>query len=101
MIDPRAVIHPKARIGEHVSIGPFSVIGAEVEIGEGTWIGPHVVINGPTRIGHDNRIFQFASIGEAPQDLKYAGEPTRLEIGDRNIIREGSTITVVPSRARA
>ncbi|MEO1751349.1 acyl-ACP--UDP-N-acetylglucosamine O-acyltransferase [Thiofaba sp. EF100] len=92
MIDPRAVIHPKARIGEQVSIGPFSVIGAEVEIGEGTWIGPHVVINGPTRIGRDNRIFQFASIGEAPQDLKYAGEPTRLEIGDRNTIREGSTI---------
>jgi UDP-N-acetylglucosamine acyltransferase len=92
MIDPRAVIHPKARIGENVSIGPFTVIGADVEIGDGCWIAPHVVINGPTRIGRDNRIFQFASVGEAPQDLKYNGEPTRLEIGDRNTIREGSTI---------
>lgn len=92
MIDPRAVIHPEARIGEGVSIGPFSVIGADVEIGAGCWIGPHVVINGPTRIGRENRIFQFASIGEAPQDLKYAGEPTRLEIGDRNTIREYCTM---------
>ncbi|HER34282.1 MAG TPA: acyl-ACP--UDP-N-acetylglucosamine O-acyltransferase [Halothiobacillaceae bacterium] len=92
MIDLRAVVHPEARIGENVSIGPFSVIGAGVEIGDGTWIGPHVVINGPTRIGRDNRIFQFASIGEAPQDLKYAGEPTRLEIGDRNTIREYCTM---------
>lgn len=92
MIDPRAVIHSEARIGENVSIGPFSVIGAGVEIDEGTWIGPHVVIQGPTRIGRDNRIYQFASIGEAPQDLKYGGEPTRLEIGDRNTIREGCTM---------
>jgi len=92
MIDERAVIHPSAKLGEDVSVGPFSVIGADVEIGDRTWIGPHVVINGPTRLGADNRIFQFASVGEAPQDLKYAGEPTRLEIGDRNTIRENCTI---------
>ncbi len=92
MIDSRAVIHPQAKIGSGVSIGPYSVIGSDVEIGDGTWIGPHVVINGPTRIGQNNKIFQFASVGESPQDLKYAGEPTRLEIGDRNIIRENCTI---------
>lgn len=92
MIDPRAIIHPDARIGDGVSIGPFTIIGADVEIGDGTWIGPHVVINGPTRIGRENRIYQFASIGDAPQDLKYAGEPSRLEIGDRNTIRENCTM---------
>jgi UDP-N-acetylglucosamine acyltransferase len=75
-----------------VEVGPFTVIGAEVEIGERTWIGPHVVIQGPTRIGCDNRIYQFASIGEIPQDKKYGGEHTRLEIGDRNVIREYCTI---------
>lgn len=92
MIDSRAIIHPEARIADDVEIGAFSIIGADVEIGSGTWIGPHVVINGPTRIGRDNRIFQFASLGEQPQDLKYAGEPTRLEIGDRNTIREYVTM---------
>lgn len=91
-IDPRAVIDPAARIADNVTIGPFCVIGAGVEIGEGSWIGPHVVINGPIRIGRDNRIFQFASIGEIPQDKKFAGEDTRLEIGDRNTIREYVTI---------
>lgn len=91
-IHSTAIIDPTAKIGEGVSIGPYSVIGADVEIGAGTWIGPHVVINGPTTIGCDNRIHQFASIGEAPQDLKYDGEPTRLEIGDRNTIRECVTI---------
>jgi UDP-N-acetylglucosamine acyltransferase len=90
-IHPTALIDPTARLGENVSVGAYSVIGAEVEIGDGTWIGPHVVINGPTRIGRDNRIFQFSSIGEAPQDKKYAGEPTSLEIGDRNTIREFCT----------
>ena len=74
-------------------VGPFSVIGAGVEIGDGSWVGPHVVINGPTRIGRHNRIFQFSSLGEAPQDLKYAGEPTRLEVGDRNIVREYCTFS--------
>ena len=92
MIDQRAVIDPGAELADGVSIGPYAVIGADVEIGAGTWIGPHTVINGPTRIGRDNRIFQFGSIGEAPQDKKYAGEPTRLEIGDRNTIREFVTI---------
>lgn len=93
MIHAHAVIDPQARIGKNVTVGPFSVVGPQVEIGEGTWIGPHVVINGPTRIGRDNRIFQFSSIGEAPQDLKYAGEPTRLEIGDRNVFRECVTLS--------
>ncbi len=91
MIDPRAVIDPSARLADSVTVGPFSVIGAEVEIAENTWIGPHVVINGPTRIGRDNRIYQFASLGEAPQDKKYGGEKTALEIGDRNTIREFCT----------
>lgn len=75
-----------------MSIGPYSVIGPDVEIGEGCWIGPHVVINGPTRIGRENKIFQFASIGEVPQDLKFHGEPSVLEIGDRNTFRESCTV---------
>ncbi len=90
-IHPTALVDAGARLGENVSIGAYSIVGAEVEIGDGTWVGPHVVINGPTRIGCDNRIFQFSSIGEMPQDKKYAGEPTRLEIGDRNTIREFCT----------
>lgn len=73
-------------------MGAFTVIGPDVEIGAGSWIGPHVVINGPTRIGRQNKIFQFASIGDAPQDKKYNGEPTRLEIGDRNVFRESVTV---------
>ncbi len=92
MIDSRAVVDPSARIAPDVVVGPFSVIGPGVEISAGTWIGPHVVIQGPTRIGRDNRIFQFASLGEMPQDKKYDGEPTSLEIGDRNTIREYCTI---------
>ncbi len=92
MIDVRALIAPDAKLGDGVTVGPYSIIGSGVEIGAGTWIGPHVVINGPTRIGHDNKIFQFASLGEAPQDKKYAGEKTRLEIGERNVIREYCTI---------
>ena len=92
MIDSRAVVDPAARIGADVTIGPFAVIGPDVEIGAGSWIGPHAVINGPTTIGRDNRIYQFCSIGEAPQDLKYNGEPTRLRIGDRNTFREYCTI---------
>lgn len=92
-VHPSAIVDPAARIGTDVTIGPYSIIGADVEIGEGTWIGPHVVIEGPTRIGKENRIFQFASIGGEPQDKKYAGEPTRLEIGDRNVIREYVTIS--------
>lgn len=91
-IDARAIIDPMARLGKNVSIGPFSIIGPDVEIGDDTWIGPHVVINGPTKIGKANRIFQFASIGEIPQDKKFHGEKSRLEIGDRNTIREFVTI---------
>ena len=93
MIHTQAIIDPGAKLGRNVQVGAFSIIGPNVEIGDGTWIGPHVVINGPTRIGSENRIFQFSSIGEAPQDLKYAGEPTRLEIGDRNVIRECCTFS--------
>jgi UDP-N-acetylglucosamine acyltransferase len=92
MIDSRAVISPQAQIASDVQIGPFTIIGADVVIGPGTWIGPHAVINGPTRIGADNKIFQFTSLGDAPQDKKYKGEPTRLEIGDRNVIREFVTV---------
>ncbi|YCH31387.1 acyl-ACP--UDP-N-acetylglucosamine O-acyltransferase [Erwinia sp. D4-22] len=98
MIDATAVIHPSsiveesAVIGARVHIGPFCYIGANVEIGEGTVLKSHVVVNGHTRIGKDNIITQFASIGEVNQDLKYAGEPTRVEIGDRNSIRESVTI---------
>ncbi|HEX7814387.1 acyl-ACP--UDP-N-acetylglucosamine O-acyltransferase [Dyella sp.] len=92
MIHPTAQIDPSAKIGTNVSIGAYSVIGADVEIGEGTVIGPHVVIEGPTRIGRENRISQFASLGGAPQDKKFAGERTELVIGDRNLIREFVTI---------
>ncbi|MEW8028644.1 MAG: acyl-ACP--UDP-N-acetylglucosamine O-acyltransferase [Candidatus Thiodiazotropha sp.] len=92
MIDPHAVIDPDAELDEGVSVGPFSIIGAGVKIAAGTEIGPHVVIKGPTQIGRDNRIYQFASVGEDPQDMKYAGEPTTLEIGDRNVIREFATL---------
>ena len=92
MIDSRAVIDPTAELADDVVVGPFSVIGPDVTIGPGCWIGPHVVINGPTRIGSNNRIYQFASLGDAPQDKKYGGEPTRLEIGNDNVIREYVTI---------
>jgi UDP-N-acetylglucosamine acyltransferase len=92
VIHPQALVDPKARIGAGAEIGAFSIIGPDVEIGENTWIGPHVVIHGPTRIGAGNRIYQFCSLGDAPQHTGYKGEPTRLEIGDRNIIREYCTL---------
>ncbi|SFN16265.1 acyl-[acyl-carrier-protein]--UDP-N-acetylglucosamine O-acyltransferase [Izhakiella capsodis] len=98
MIDKTAVIHPSsvveegAVIGARTHIGPFCFIGANVEIGEGTVLKSHVVVNGHSKIGKDNTIYQFATIGEVNQDLKYAGEPTRVEIGDRNSIRESVTI---------
>ena len=92
MIHPTAIVDVGARIAEGVGIGPYAVIGPHVEIGGGSTIGAHAVVTGHTRIGRDNRIFQFASIGEAPQDKKYAGEPTRTEIGDRNTIREFCTV---------
>lgn len=91
-IDPRAAIHPNAKLAAGVSVGPFCVIGADVEIGEGTVIESHVVIKGPTRIGRHNKIYQFSTLGEATPDLKYKGEPTTLTVGDHNIIREGVTI---------
>ena len=88
MIHQTAIVDPAARLGGDVEVGAFSIIGPNVEIGAGTRVGPHVVIEGHTRIGRDNQIFQFCSIGAVPQDKKFAGEPTRLEIGDRNTIRE-------------
>jgi len=88
LIDSSAIIDNRAELAADVSVGAFSVIGADVKIDSGTVIGPHVVIKGPTSIGKDNRIYQFTSIGEDPQDKKYAAEITRLEIGDRNTIRE-------------
>jgi UDP-N-acetylglucosamine acyltransferase len=92
MIHPSAIIDKSAIIADDVEIGPFSIIGEKVEIQSGTWIGPHVVLSGPTKIGKNNKIYQFASIGDAPQDLKYAGEDTVLEIGDNNTIREYCTM---------
>ncbi|HWT70599.1 MAG TPA: acyl-ACP--UDP-N-acetylglucosamine O-acyltransferase [Oxalicibacterium sp.] len=94
LIHSTAIVDPNARIAESVEIGAYSVIGPHVSIGANTRIGPHVVIEGHTTIGSDNQIFQFASIGAAPQDKKYKGEPTRLEIGDRNTIRECVTINL-------
>jgi UDP-N-acetylglucosamine acyltransferase len=94
MIHATAIVDPGARIGANVAIGPYSIIGPDVEIGDNTEIGSHVVIKGHTRIGRENRIFQFCSLGEIPQDKKYAGEPTRLEIGDRNTIREFCTFNL-------
>jgi UDP-N-acetylglucosamine acyltransferase len=91
MIHPTAIVHPGAKIAADVEIGPYSIIGEHVEIGEGTRIGAHAVISGHTRIGRRNRIFHHVSLGEVPQDKKYAGEPTRLEIGDENVIREFCT----------
>ena len=94
MIHPAAIVDSAARIGANVAIGPYTIIGPDVEIGDDTEIGPHVVIKGHTRIGRENRIFQFCSLGEMPQDKKYAGEQTRLEIGDRNTIREFCTFNL-------
>ena len=92
MIHERAIVSSRAEIHEEVSIGPYAVIDADVVIGRGTRIEPHVVVKGPTRIGEDNHIFQFASIGDDPQDKKYRAERTELVIGDRNTIREYCTL---------
>lgn len=92
LIDPRAIIDPSAKLADDVSVGPWSIIGPNVEIGSGTVIESHVIVKGPTVIGKNNRIFQFASVGEDTPDLKYNGEPTRLVIGDNNTIREHVTI---------
>jgi len=92
MIHPTAVVHRGAKLATDVEVGPYSVIGEHVEVGEGSWIGTHVVLDGHTRIGRRNRIWHFASLGAPPQDKKYAGEPTRVEIGDGNTIREYVTM---------
>lgn len=92
MIHPQAIIEPGAIIGENVTIGPWTYVASNVVIGDNCEISSHVVINGPTKIGHGNRIFQFASIGEDCQDLKYDDEPTELVIGDNNTFRECCTI---------
>ncbi|MCV2885001.1 acyl-ACP--UDP-N-acetylglucosamine O-acyltransferase [Aestuariibacter sp. AA17] len=92
MIHQTAIIHPSAKLADNVKIGPYSIIGADVEIGEGTVIESHVVVKGITKIGKNNHFYQFCSVGEDCQDKKYAGEPTRLEIGDRNIFREACTV---------
>jgi UDP-N-acetylglucosamine acyltransferase len=92
VIHQTAIIDPSAKIAANVSIGPYSIIGPEVEIGEETWIGSHVVVQGPAKIGRNNKIFQFSSVGEIPQDLKFKGERAFLEVGDNNIIREFCTI---------
>lgn len=92
MIDARAVVDPQARLADDVSVGPFAIIEADVEIGPGTSIGPYTIVRSGTRIGRENKIYQYSSIGEDPQDKKYAGEKTLLEIGDRNVIREYCTL---------
>lgn len=92
MIHSTAIIDPGARIADNVDIGPYTIVGPDVEIGSGCRIGPHVVLTGRTRLGPENRIYQFASIGEEPQDKKYAGEDSALEIGSGNTIRESVTI---------
>lgn len=92
MIHSTAIIHPGAKLAEGVRVGPYAVIGERVTIGGGTTIGPHAVIEGPTEIGRDNRIFQFASVGAVPQDLKFHGEESWLRLGDRNTVREFVTL---------
>ena len=94
MIHQTAIVHPQARLAEDVQVGEYTVIGEHVEIGAGTTIGAHAVISGHTRIGCRNRIFHHVALGEIPQDKKYAGEPTRLEIGDDNVIRECCTFNI-------
>ena len=91
-IHPTALVEPQAELGDDVEVAAYAVIGAHVRIGEGTRIGPHTVVDGHTTLGRDNRVFQFCSIGGPPQDKKYAGEPTRLEIGHGNTIREFCTL---------
>ena len=92
MIDKTAIIHPKARLGNNISVGPFCYIGANVSIGDDCVLESHVVIKGPTKIGRGNHFYQFGSIGEACQDKKYQGEPTELIIGDNNVFRESVTV---------
>ncbi|MDH4073447.1 MAG: acyl-[acyl-carrier-protein]--UDP-N-acetylglucosamine O-acyltransferase, partial [Gammaproteobacteria bacterium] len=92
-IHPTAIISASARLTDDVEVGAYSIIGDDVEIGAGCRIGNHVVINGPTRLGRNNRVYHFCSLGDDPQDKKYRDEPTRLDIGDGNTIREFCTIS--------
>jgi UDP-N-acetylglucosamine acyltransferase len=92
LIHPTALVDPSAQLDDDVEVGAYAIIGADVVIGRGTRIGPHTLVQGPTEIGRDNRVFQFASVGEDPQDKKYGGERTGLKIGDRNVVRESATI---------
>src|ERR1019366_530080 len=91
-VHPTAIIHPRAQLADDVTVGPYSLIGEHVELNAGTEVMSHVVIDGHTRLGKNNQVFPYASIGLAPQDLKYNGEPTRVEIGEGNAIREFVTI---------
>ena len=93
-VHPTALVDPKAELDASVVVGPYAVVGPRVRIGAGTTIGPHCVIEGRTTLGRDNRIFQFASLGATPQDKKYAGEDTELQIGDRNVVREFCTFNL-------
>jgi UDP-N-acetylglucosamine acyltransferase len=93
-IHPTAIVAAGAQLGDNVTVGPFSMVGEHVTIGDGSWIGPHVVLEGHTTIGRENRFFQFCSIGAINQDKKYKGEPTRVEIGDRNTFRESCTVHI-------
>lgn len=99
-IHPTAIVSAGARLATDVSVGAFSIVGAEVQVDEGTTIASHVVIAGRTRIGRRNRIFQFASVGDIPQDRKYGGEPTATEIGDDNVIREFVSINAGTAQDR-
>ena len=92
VIHPTAIISPQARLGENVRVGPYCVIEAGVELGDGCVLEPHVILGGPSKIGRDNHFFPFAAVGGKSQDLKYQGEPTFLEVGDRNVFRENCTI---------
>jgi len=94
VIHPTAIVHPRAQLADDVEVGAYAIIGEHVEIGSGCRIGPHTVITGHTRLGRNNRIFQFVSLGDVPQDKKYSGEPTGLEIGDNNTIREFCTLNI-------
>ncbi|HYX90814.1 MAG TPA: acyl-ACP--UDP-N-acetylglucosamine O-acyltransferase [Myxococcaceae bacterium] len=93
-VHPTAIVHPEAKLDDSVEVGPFAVIGPKVRIGPDTTVGPHAVIEGRTTIGQRNRIFQFASVGAAPQDMKYGGEDTELVIGNGNVIREFATLHI-------
>ena len=94
MINPQAIVAKSARIASDVNIGPYAIIGENVEIGAGSWVGSHAIITGRTKIGENNEIFQFASLGAIPQDKKYSGEDTTLEIGNNNTFREFCTINL-------